>query len=102
MHLADELLEHFFGHRKIGNDAILERPDRYDVAGCSTQHLFCIRSHRRNAARATGTAVLANGHDRWFIENNALATDIDKGVGRAEIDRQVIGEKTAQTFEHEL
>ncbi len=39
MHLADELLEHFLGHREISDHAILEWTHGDDVAGRAAEHL---------------------------------------------------------------
>ena len=38
MHFGDEVGEHFFCHQKIGDDAILERAYRRDVARGSSEH----------------------------------------------------------------
>ena len=40
MRLADEVLQHLFRSFKIRDDTIAHRPDRYNIAGCSAQHLL--------------------------------------------------------------
>jgi hypothetical protein len=47
-----------------------------------------------DALRAAGAAVLADGDHRGFVEDDALAAHIDEGVGRAQVDRQVVGEQS--------
>ena len=49
---------------------------------------------------AVGAAFLADRDYRRFVEHDALAAHIDQGVGRAEIDRQVVVEVAAQKTEH--
>src|SRR5690606_23455667 len=102
MHLANELLEHLLGHGKVGDDAILQRSYRDDVARRSAQHLLGVRAHCGDAARAARSAVLPNRNHRWLVEDDSLPANVNQGVGRAEVDRQVVGKEATQTFEHGL
>src|SRR5256885_11764874 len=45
---ANEVLEHFLRHFKVGDDAILHRTNSNDVAGSSSQHFLRIASYRFN------------------------------------------------------
>ena len=49
---------------------------------------------------AAPAAVFPNGDDRRLIEHNAMATRIDKGIGGAKVDRQVIRKITQEVLEH--
>src|SRR5438445_5560729 len=88
MHLLDELLEHLLGHGEVGDDAVLHRPDRDDVARRATEHALGVGADRRDRTRAAGAAILADRHDRGLVQDDALPAHIDKGVGRTEVDRQ--------------
>ena len=98
MHLADELLEHFLGVGEVGDDAVLHRPVRGDVAGCAAEHALGFGAHRRDFPDAV---VVANGHDGRLVEHDALAADVDEGIGSTEVDRQVVREQAAELLEHQ-
>ena len=51
-------------------------------------------------AVATDQSVLAHGDDRGLVEDDALAADVDEGVGRAQVDGQVAGKIAAEKLEH--
>ena len=55
-------------------------------------------AHGGNALRAAGAAILADGHHRGFVQHDALAADVDQGVGGAQIDGEIVGEETEQAF----
>src|ERR1700732_5120335 len=38
VHLLDEVAQHLLGHVEVGDDAVLQRPDRLDRAGRAAQH----------------------------------------------------------------
>ena len=40
------------------------------------------------------------GDDRWLVEHDALATHVDQGVRRAQVDGQVVGKHAAELLEH--
>src|SRR5690606_30859014 len=79
MHLANELLEHLLGHGKVGDDAILQRSYRDDVARRSAKHLLGVRAHCGDAARAARSAVLPNRNHRWLVEDDSLPANVNQG-----------------------
>src|SRR5690606_42015843 len=81
---------------------IFQRSYRDDVARRSAQHLLGVRAHCGDAARAARSAVLPNRNHRWLVEDDSLPANVNQGVGRAEVDRQVVGKEATQTFEHGL
>src|SRR5690606_8536903 len=46
------------------------------------------------------TRLLANGHHGGLVKDDAAAADINKSVGRSEIDGNVVGEESPESFEH--
>ena len=48
MHFGNKVLEHFFGDLKVGDHAILERPDRLNVARRASEHPLRLFTHRFN------------------------------------------------------
>ena len=100
MHLADEMLKHFLGYGKIRNHAVFHRPDGDDVAGRAPEHALGLHAHGGDALGAAGTAFLANGDHRGFVEHDALAAYINESVGSTQIDGYVVGKQTAKAIKH--
>ncbi|MGF6699104.1 hypothetical protein OKW38_003716 [Paraburkholderia sp. MM5496-R1] len=96
----DELLDHLLGDGEVGDHAIFHRADRLDVARHLAEHLLGFLADCLNGLLAVGAAFLADRHDRRFVENDALAAHVDKGVGGAEVNRQIVREVAAQKTEH--
>ena len=48
MDLANEVLDHLFGHVEIGDDAFRHRPDRLDRARGSSKHQLGVLTNRKN------------------------------------------------------
>ena len=86
--LLDEVGQHLFGDVEVGDDAILHRLDRDDVAGRAAQHLLRFATDGFDAA-----VDLVDRHDRRLVDDDAAAFRIDAGIGRPEIDRQIGREK---------
>jgi hypothetical protein len=99
VHLADEVLEHLLGVGEVGDDAVLHRPHRAHVAGGAAEHLLGLAADRGHRAGAAA-AVLAHRDHRGFVEDDALAADVDQRVGGAEVDGQVAGEIAPEELEH--
>jgi len=92
-------LQHLFGHREVGNDAVLQRPDCRDVPRRAAQHVLGFQADGFDNPAAP-TAVLAYGYYGWLVEDDSVAAGIDKGIGRPEIDRQIVREVPEDVFEH--
>src|SRR5690606_20865242 len=99
VHLADEMLEHFLGIGEIGDDAVLHLPVGGEVAGGAAEHHLGFAAHRRHPLLAAA-AVLAHGYDRWLVEHDALPAHEYEGIGRAQVDGQVVGKHAAELLEH--
>ena len=97
--LANKVLQHLLGNREVGDNAVLQRPDCRDIARGPAQHVLGIGADGFDEAAAS-TRVLANRDDGRLVEHNTVATRVDQRVGRAEVDRQVIGKITQNVLEH--
>ena len=101
MHHANELLEHLFGDREVGDHAILHGTNGFDVARHAAKHLLGLATDSLNDFLAAGAAVMPNRDDGGFVEDDPLATDVNQRVGGTEVDRHVAGKVTTQESEHE-
>src|SRR3982751_3152561 len=55
------------------------------------------------ARRFTWVAVIVLHRDNGrLIEHDALVTDVNEGIGRPQVDRQITREIATQAFEHEV
>ena len=88
VHLLDEVAEHPLGGVEVGDDAVLERTDRDDVAGRTADHLLGLGAHGEDAA-----GVLVDRDDRRLVEHDAAPADVDQGVGGAEVDGHVAADE---------
>ena len=77
MYKLDELLEHLFRNGEVGNNTILHRANSLNVSGNASQHRFCLFSDGQNGFFAIGPTLLANCHNRGFIEDNTPLTHIN-------------------------
>ena len=94
VHLADEVAQHGLGDLEIGDHPVLHGTDGHDVAGGAAQHHLGFPAHRQHPVAVPVPAILAHRHHRGLAQDDTLAFDIDQGVGRAQVDGQVIGEPT--------
>ena len=84
VHLLDEVAEHLLGDVEVGDDAVLQRPDRGDVAGRAAEHALGLDADGVDLAGA-----LVDGDHRRLGEHDAAAADVDERVGGAEVDGHV-------------
>ena len=98
--LLDEVLEHLLGDGEVGDDAVLHRADGGDVAGRAPEHLLGREPYRLDRFLAIGPAFLADGDHGRLVEDDPFAADIDEGIGRAEVDREIGAEVLRNEGEH--
>ena len=84
VHLLDEVAEHLLRHVEVGDDAVLERPDRRDRAGRAAEHPLRLDADGVHLARA-----LVDRDDRRLREDDAAAAHVDERVRGAEVDGHV-------------
>ncbi|MNS82828.1 hypothetical protein D3C72_1165850 [compost metagenome] len=100
VHHADELLEHLFGDREVGDNAVLHGPDGLDVAGNSAEHLLGFVADGLDDLFAVRPAFMTDCDHGGLIEHNALAADVNQRIGGTEVNRHIAGKITAQESEH--
>ena len=81
MHFGDEVAQHGLGHFKVGDDAVLHGTDGPDVAGGSAEHALGVVAHGQH--HVVAARILFDRHHRGLAQHNALALDVDAGIGRA-------------------
>ncbi len=99
VHFGNEMLQHFLGDLEIGDHAVFQRPDGGDIAGRAAQHAFGVGAHRLDGLLAV---MHANGHHRRLIQHNALLADVNQGIGRTQVNRQIVREQASYFFQHLL
>jgi hypothetical protein len=77
--------QHRLCHFEIGNDAILERAHRHDIAGRSPQHPLRFITDCQNLTR-TGSYR----YNRRLTQHNPMVLDKNQRVSRAQINADVI------------
>ena len=84
--LATKMLDHVLGDFEVGDHAVAQGPNRPEVLGRLAEHQLGIVADRADFLHAV---------DRFDRDNRRLGQDhsviaqVDDGVGRTEIDRQV-------------
>src|ERR1700690_1637512 len=99
MNFVDEVLKHFLGIRKIGDDAILHGSHGCDVRRRSSEHLLRLYTDSNNDL-AAATRFVLHGDDGGFVEYDSARLDVNQGIGGAQVDRQVTGKMTAEVLQH--
>ena len=84
-------MQHLLGDVEVGDHAILERPDRRDVAGRPAEHRLRLVAHGEH--RMVGQV---NSHDGRLVYHDTLAADVHEGIGRAQVDGEIVGEEPAE------
>jgi hypothetical protein len=100
VNLLDELLEHLLGHGEVGDHAVLHRPDGRDVARRLAQHLLGRHAHGQDGFLGVRPAFGADRHHGRFVEDDALAANVDQGVGGAKVDGEIVRKIGAQGTKH--
>ena len=93
--LADEMRQHLLGRFEVGNDAVLHRLDRPDVARRPAEHFLGFGAHRFDAA-----VHRVECDDRRLADDDAAAAREDAGVGGPEIDGEIVGEAREHRRKH--
>src|SRR5207253_2819801 len=88
VHLADEVPQHPLGGVEIGDDAVLERANRYDVGRGTPDHALGLDADREDL-RGPGV----DRHHGRLVQHDAATAHVDERVGGAEIDGHVPAEK---------
>jgi hypothetical protein len=88
VHLLDEVAQHPLGDIEVGDDPVLQRPDRDDVPRRPADHPFCLDADRNDLA-----GIGVERHHRRFIQRDPPPADVHQGVRGTEVDRHVTAEE---------
>ena len=80
----EELVEHFFGHLIVGNDAVSQRAHRDDIARRSSEHISCRRTDLQHLA-----GVLVHRNNRRLAQDDALSFLVNQNIRGTQIDTDV-------------
>jgi hypothetical protein len=88
VHLLDEVAQHPLGDIEVGDDTVLQRPDRHNVPRRPAHHPFRLDTDRNDLA-----GIGIECHHRRFIQRDPPATHIHQRVRSTEVDRHVTAEE---------
>src|SRR3972149_220430 len=71
VHVRDEVVQHLLGHVEVGDDTVLQRTDRDDVARGPAEHRLRLAAHGEH-----GGVRLVDRDDRRLVEHDALAPHV--------------------------
>jgi hypothetical protein len=71
-----------------------------DFLRIAAEHGLGLAADRLDGLLGVGAAFDANGDDRRFVEDYALAAHVNQRVGGAEVDGKVVGKIGAEKAEH--
>ena len=83
--LLEEVPKHHLGHVDIRDHTVLERTDRLDPLGRSPEHALRLEADPHDA-----TAALLDGDHGGLVEDDALTLHVHEGIGRPEINGDVV------------
>ena len=94
VHLLDEVAQHLLGHVEVGDDAVLQRPDRRDRARRAAEHPLGLDADGVDLAGAR-----VDRDDARLGQHDAAPTHVDERVRGAEVDRHVAAAEAGQVAE---
>ena len=96
LHAADQRPQKQLRNFKAINRATLDRTMNFRVVRFATEKLQRLRTHRENFP-----VVFMNRQNGRFVQNDALLRRENDRVDRAQINRQIIGEKAAEDIHND-
>jgi hypothetical protein len=90
--LLDEVAQHRLGDLEVGDDAVLHRPDRHDVARRPAEHLLGLSSDGEHLLDARRAAL--HRHHRRLVRHDAAPLDERQSGRGTQIDGEVVGEES--------
>jgi hypothetical protein len=88
MNFLDEMTEHRLGNLEISDNTILHGPYGHDVSRRASQHPFGFFAYGQDIC----CARLDCYHGR-FPQNNSPVAHVHEGIGRPEVNPNVIGKQ---------
>ncbi len=95
MHAVDEIAQHLLADLEVGDDAVLERPDRLNVRRRTPDHPLRLGPHGQRAP-----VFDVDGDHGRLVEDDATAADVHQRVGGSEVDSHVSTKEGKAIFGH--
>ena len=95
MHFLNEIAQHGLRDIEISDHPVFHRTNRGDITRGAPEHLFGLIAHGEHFARNR-----MNRDDAGFAEHNTFIFYVDEGIGGAQVDTDVVREKTQQLVKH--
>jgi hypothetical protein len=95
---AKKRLKQFLGGVQVGDYPGLERPESFQIAGISVQHIHCLETYCHDVLAFDRTGAGARGRDGGLSQGNALRARKDACCDGTDIDCQVLGKHAAKLF----
>ena len=92
--LLDEVTEHLLRDVEVGDDPVLQRPDRRDRARSAPEHALGLDADGVHLAGA-----LVDRDDRGLGQHDPASTNVDEGIRGAEVDGHVAAAETGEGLE---
>src|SRR3989344_2210178 len=84
--IGSEIREHLFRNLKVGYHSVHQRPNCFNMAWGSAQHVLGFDTYRQNL-----TGFNIDRHHRGLVDDNAVAFEINQSVGGAQVYADVVG-----------
>src|SRR4051812_10980906 len=94
VHLLDEVAKHLLGHVEVGDDAVLQRSNRADRAGCAPEHALRLEADGMHVA-----GCLVDRDDRRLGQHDPAPAHVDERVRGPEVDGHVAAAEASQVVE---
>jgi hypothetical protein len=91
MDLLDEVAKHLLGDVEVGDDAVLQGPDRRDRPWRAAEHALRLDPHSVHLAGA-----LVDRDDARLREDNPAPAHVDERIGSPEVDCHLPSAESAQ------
>jgi len=97
VNLVDEVLQHLLADAEVSDHAVFHRADGGNIAGSTTEHALGFGTDGHDALLV---AVVADRDHGRLVQDDAAFAHINKGIGSAQVDRQITGKHATQFLEH--
>ena len=86
VNFMDKMPDHFLGNFEIGDNAVSQGANGFDIAGGPAQHHFCFITNGQNLLLAL---VMKDRHNRWLIQYDTAALHINQRVRGSKVDGHI-------------
>ena len=91
------MLDHLLGDINVGDHPVAQRANGLDAVRGLAHHHLCVIADGLDLLYAIDGF---DRHNRRLVEHDALTAQIDDGICRAEIDRQILRTELEQILKH--